>query len=402
MHFLDMNIHFPKMKRIFSSFLLWSLALAGLIFIVDIFVVEYKLLRFFFINIYTPFLIIITLFAFYFAYKTPKKLGHFIITGILLYNIFAYLSLYKSVFFSEFESIKYFYIGILLESLVFMFGLGYKVKLLYVEKMKAQQKIILEQKENQLLKENYGKELERKLQTQAEELKIVQMKAEQEKLNLVKVDFEKELKHLRLVSLQSQMNPHFIFNALNSIKVFLIENDKEKAVYYLNKFSKLIRKILESSRSESHSLDEELELIELYINIENIRFEEHIDFSIEKNPDVNSSIIKVPPLILQPFVENSIWHGLMLSNKEKHIFIKTYIENNKVILSLIDNGIGRKASEQQKNKKVFKKKSVGLKLTQERLTYFNQKYNVNYKFKIIDLDPSLNKGTGTEIQFCFE
>ena len=401
MHFLDMNIHFPKMKRIFKSFLLFSLVIAGLLFVLDIFIVNHRILRYFFLNIYTPFLIIITLFAFYFAYKTPKKLGHFIISGISLYVIFAYLALYKSIFYREIEPIKYFYIGILLESMVFLFGLGYKIKLIYDEKMSAQQKIILEQQENQLLKENYGKELEHKLQIQAKELIIAQNKAEQEKINLIKADFEKELKHLHLVSLQNQMNPHFIFNALNSIKVFLIENNKEKAVYYLNKFSKLIRKILESSRSESHSLEEELEIIELYINIENIRFDEHIFFSIEKSPDVKISTIKVPTLILQPFVENAIWHGLMLSKNEKYLKIKLYKENGIAKLSIIDNGIGREASLKQQNRKSYKKESVGLDLNQERLKFFNQKQNVNYSFKLIDLYNNDGVACGTEIQFTF-
>ncbi len=402
MHFLDMNIHFPKMKRVFSRFLLWSLALAGLIFIVDIFVVDYKLLRFFFINIYTPFLIIITLFAFYFAYKTPKKLGHFIITGILLYNIFAYLSLYKSIFYREFESIKYFYIGILLESLVFMFGLGYKIKLIYAEKINSQNKIILEQKQNQLLKEKYRLELEYKLNKQAQELNRTQQKAEKEKIDFMKIEFENQIKDLHLASLQSQMNPHFIFNALNSIKVFLIENNKEKAVYYLNKFSKLIRKILESSRVESHSLEEELEIIALYLSIENIRFEEAISFSIKKNPDVVISKIKVPPLILQPFVENAIWHGLMLSKNKKRIEIEVFSEDNVTKLSIKDNGIGRKKSLLLNKKKTVKKNSVGLKMSEERIAYFNQKHQLKNNFQILDIEDKKGNALGTEILFSFQ
>ncbi len=402
MHFLDMKIHFPKMKRIFTNFLLVSLSLAFVIFTVDVFVENVNLLRPFFIYIFIPFLLIITVFAFYFAYKTPKKLGFFIITGILFYNIFAYMALYKTVMQTEPEPLIYFFIGILLESLVFMFGLGYKIKLIYDEKINVQEKIIAEQIENQLLKERYGQELENKLKKQANELIKTQKKAEEEKLNFVKVGFEKELNHLHLVSLQSQMNPHFIFNALNSIKVFLIENNKEKAVYYLNKFSKLIRKILESSRIESHSLEEELELISLYLSIENIRFDDSIQVSIETEPDISFSIIKVPPLILQPFVENAIWHGLMLSKKEKRITIKVYKQDNKVKVSLIDNGVGRDASFSLKKKKSFKKESVGLKMTEERISFFNQKHKLNYSFKINDLKDKEGNPFGTEVQFSFD
>ncbi len=283
-----------------------------------------------------------------------------------------------------------------------MFGLGYKIKLIYDEKINAQKKIISEQIENQLLKERYGKELEIKLNEQAKELIRAQKKAEKEKLNFVKVGFEKELNHLHLASLQSQMNPHFIFNALNSIKVFLIENNKEKAVYYLNKFSKLIRKILESSRIESHTLEEELNIISLYLSIENIRFEDEINYVIEKTSSLSLGSIKVPPLLLQPFVENAIWHGLMLSSKEKKIAIRVYGDGAKIKLSLIDNGIGRKASGKLKQKKSFKKESVGLKMTEERLSFFNKKHGFDYSFEFIDLEDETGDALGTEVRFIFE
>lgn len=402
MQFLDMKIHFPKMKRIFTHFLLVSLSFAFALFILDIFIPTQDTLRLFFIYIFIPFLLIITLFAFYFAYKTPKKLGVFIITGILFYNIFAYIAFYKSIMKTEPEPLIYFFIGILLESLVFMFGLGYKIKLIYNEKINAQKKIISEQIENQLLKERYGKELEIKLKDQAKELIRAQKKAEKEKLNLVKVGYEKELNHLHLASLQSQMNPHFIFNALNSIKVFLIENNKEKAVYYLNKFSKLIRKILESSRIESHSLEEELGIISLYLSIENIRFEDEIKYAIEKTTHFSLATIKVPPLFLQPFVENAIWHGLMLSSQKKKITIKVYEEKGILKLSLLDNGIGRKASLLMKQKKSFKKESVGLKMTEERLSFFNKKHGFDYSFEFIDLEDETGNALGTEVRFIFE
>src|SRR5690606_9182017 len=145
-----------------------------------------------------------------------------------------------------------------------------------------------------------------------------------------------------------------------SIKVFLIENDKESAVYYLNKFSKLIRKILESSRTESHSLEEELNIIELYLKIENIRFDDHIHFTVDIDPKVNLTTIKLPPLILHPFVEKSISHGLMLRKEEKHIKIRVFLDQNSIKLSLFDNGIGRKASDELKSQKSYKKEPVGL------------------------------------------
>lgn len=109
--------------------------------------------------------------------------------------------------------------------------------------------------------------------------------------------------------LKSQMNPHFIFNSLNSIKLYIINNEKENTVYYLNKFAKLIRKILVVSNEKDISLADELDTMKLYMNIENIRFSNEIDFQINIDKDINLENIRIPSLILQPFLENSLWHG---------------------------------------------------------------------------------------------
>src|SRR5699024_5284737 len=122
--------------------------------------------------------------------------------------------------------------------------------------------------------------LSQKLKEKEKALLHITKKAEEDRVKQIREEFENKINRIELESLQSQMNPHFLFNALNSIKVFLIENEKQAAVYYLNKFSKLIRHILESSRVESISLKEELEVLELYISLENIRFDDKISFSI--------------------------------------------------------------------------------------------------------------------------
>src|SRR5690606_3958204 len=121
---------------------------------------------------------------------------------------------------------------------------------------------------------------------------------------------EKRVLTLEQKMLRSQMNPHFLFNSLNSIKLYIINNEQKNAVHYLNKFSKLIRKILEASSQREISLAEELETVELYMNIENIRFSNEIDFRIDVDKDIFIDNIKIPSLTLQPFLENSLWHGL--------------------------------------------------------------------------------------------
>ena len=398
--FLDMHVHFPKMTRFYRRFMLGGLIVGALIFIFEILSFKVGYYSYFFIYVFLPLLFVLTLIAIYLAYKTPNKLGIFVITGVLVYNFFAFFALYKSLHISPGEEpIKYFYIGILIESLVFMFGLGYKVNLINSEKMAAQEAIIQQQDETQKLHTQYQEELEQKLKSQAHELQQAQETAEKEKIKSLEIKFQNELQSLRLASLQSQMNPHFLFNALNSIKYFLIENNKDHAIQYLNKFSKLIRKILESSRIESHSLDEELNIIELYLNIENIRFEEKIQYQIIR--DCPTGSIRVPPLILQPFVENAIWHGLMLSDQSKLLEIRVFKQDGIIKLSLKDNGVGREKSAAIKNQHTVKKDSVGLKLTGERLEFFNQKFGLGYRYVFHDLIDSNGESAGTEVIFSF-
>ncbi|MFC0520203.1 sensor histidine kinase [Mesonia maritima] len=255
--------------------------------------------------------------------------------------------------------------------------------------------------ENQQIKEKQNQFLEEKLKEKENEILFITAKAEEERISRLKSKFEDEIHHLHLVSLQNQMNPHFIFNALNSIKFFLIENDKEEAIYYLNKFSKLIRIILESVQVESITLEKELSILELYVNIENIRFEDKIELKINKPKNSNLKNIMVPPMIFQPFIENSIWHGLMLRKGKKKITLNFSKVENTLVLKINDNGIGRKKSMQNLERKFYRKKSIGLKINKERLKHFNQKRGLNYSFKINDLKNEEGKSSGTEIEFLF-
>ncbi|CDF77867.1 signal transduction histidine kinase [Formosa agariphila KMM 3901] len=209
---------------------------------------------------------------------------------------------------------------------------------------------------------------------------------------------EKQIITLEQDMLRSQMNPHFIFNSLNSIKLYIINNDKEKAVYYLNKFSKLIRKILIASTEKEMTLEDELDTMKLYINIENIRFENEIQFNIGIEKGLNISNIRVPSLILQPFLENALWHGL--SSKKNNKTIDLYVYQNApdyINISIEDNGIGRAKSERINSQKILKRKSVGIAITKARLANFSRRYANDYKFKIEDLYNDRNKAIGTKV-----
>jgi tetratricopeptide (TPR) repeat protein len=198
--------------------------------------------------------------------------------------------------------------------------------------------------------------------------------------------------------LRTQMNPHFIFNALNSIKHYIINNEQKNAVYYLNKFSKLVRKILESSTLKEVSLQEELETMDLYMNIENIRFSNEINYSINVDENLDLSKIKVPPLVLQPFLENAIWHGLSSKKGDKRVVLSVFKPSKKYIqINIEDNGIGRKASAKIKSNKTINRKSIGIELTKERLNNFIKSFKNPFSLVFNDLFDDNKKPKGTKV-----
>ncbi|WP_273568894.1 tetratricopeptide repeat-containing sensor histidine kinase [Maribacter halichondriae] len=209
---------------------------------------------------------------------------------------------------------------------------------------------------------------------------------------------DKKMLTLEQSMLRSQMNPHFLFNSLNSIKLYIINNEKKNAVHYLNKFSKLVRKILEASSLKEIPLAEELETVELYMNIENIRFSNEIDFKITIEDDIDPQLVRIPSLILQPFLENALWHGLSSKEGKKKIDLQVSRGKNGFInITITDNGVGRQAAEKIKESKVLKRKSVGIDITKERLANFSRDYQNYFNVEILDLFDQNNNPTGTKV-----
>ena len=199
--------------------------------------------------------------------------------------------------------------------------------------------------------------------------------------------------------LRTQMNPHFIFNALNSIKHYIINNEQKNAVHYLNKFSKLVRKILESSTLKEVTLQEELETMDLYMNIENIRFSNEIEYEVKVDENLDLSSIKVPPLVLQPFLENALWHGLSSKKGDKKIILSILKPSKEYIqINVEDNGIGRKASATIKSNKVINRKSIGIKLTKERLQNFIKDFENPFSLVFNDIKDENNNSSGTKVE----
>lgn len=192
-------------------------------------------------------------------------------------------------------------------------------------------------------------------------------------------------------ALRSQMNPHFIFNTLNSINSYIIENKKDEASDYLTDFSKLMRIILEHSQKRTVTLSEELSALKLYLELESKRLEAAFDYSINVKAEVDASSVFIPPLIIQPFAENAIWHGLRGKGSGRHleIFVKKYAEGTLVIVQ--DDGIGRHAAE--KNEKIKENNSFGTAATMKRILLHHHKSKV----EIEDLYNEFGKASGTRV-----
>jgi ligand-binding sensor domain-containing protein len=195
-------------------------------------------------------------------------------------------------------------------------------------------------------------------------------------------------------ALRAQMNPHFIFNSLNSIKSFIIRNQKEEAADYLTTFAELIRKILRNSKSELIPLAEEIDALELYMEIENIRLEDKFDVIWHIDEEIKTEGIMVPPLTLQPFVENAIWHGFIHKEGKGELNIRISKHEDYLNVSIKDNGIGREKSKEIE-KKHFRKRSFGIAITQQRLGY---QHKLKNNIEIIDLYNDENTAIGTEVK----
>ncbi len=211
-------------------------------------------------------------------------------------------------------------------------------------------------------------------------------------------DLKRRLVESEQMALRAQMNPHFIFNSLNSIQYFITENDKKSANLYLYIFSELIRKVLDNSKKTSISLDDEIEYISLYLNIESMRFKDKFDYKIEVAPNIETEDVFIPPMLIQPYIENSIIHGLLQKKAgSRHLKIKFEQTEDILICSVQDNGIGRSKAAELQNRSMIKSK-VGTTNPLKRLSILNKLNKRKIDVKIIDLYNGYSVATGTKVK----
>ncbi len=226
----------------------------------------------------------------------------------------------------------------------------------------------------------WQKSVEEKKNTEMELMQIKQQQAE-----------------IEMKALRAQMNPHFIFNSLNSINKYILKNDQVNASKYLTRFAKLIRLILDNSNSQEVALSDELEALRLYVEMEALRFTNKFSYEIVVHENVHADSLQVPPLIIQPYVENAIWHGLLHKESGGKLLVDVTASDNQLKCIVEDNGIGRNRAKELKSKTATTNKSLGMKLTEERITMLNKHASLNASIQIIDLQNQLGEAAGTKV-----
>ena len=199
---------------------------------------------------------------------------------------------------------------------------------------------------------------------------------------------------LALKSLRSQMNPHFIFNALNSVNSFIATNDERTANKYLSDFSKLMRSVLENSEEDFIPLEKEIELLELYTKLEHFRFKDKFNYNISIDENVKVSDFQIPPMLLQPYIENAVWHGLRYKKEKGKLEINvTQNSNEEITITIIDDGVGRKKSKALKTENQQKQNSKGMGNIKKRVSILNEMYKDKVDVFINDFQEADDTGT---------
>ena len=228
-------------------------------------------------------------------------------------------------------------------------------------------------------------------------IRLNQLKKEQEKESKTQIEIAKnELKALR-----AQMNPHFLFNSLNSIQHYIINNKGDEAVFYLNRFAKLMRMILNNSEKSSITLNEEIEALKIYIDLERMRFSNLFEFEITVDKALDGDYEQIPAMLLQPYVENAILHGLMPKNANGFLKINFFVKDNFIHVSIEDNGIGRKKAQELKNQSRKNHASMGMKITTDRLRLLSDVQQTSYSVNFTDLYDEKQNAAGTRVEIIW-
>lgn len=211
----------------------------------------------------------------------------------------------------------------------------------------------------------------------------------------LKTEFDKKIANIEMAALRAQMNPHFLFNSMNSIKYFILNEEPGLANKYLTKFSRLMRMVLRNTESQFVSLAEEVEALRLYIEMESLRLNSGFEYQIDIDADLNQDEILVPPLIIQPYVENAIWHGLRRKKDPGHLYVGIHQKESHLTIVVEDDGIGREAAMAARNKPAARK-SFGTRIAKDRIALVSETLGMRALVRITDLKQD-NQPAGTRV-----
>jgi sensor histidine kinase YesM len=216
----------------------------------------------------------------------------------------------------------------------------------------------------------------------------------------LKTNLNQRIAQVKMEALRSQMNPHFVFNCLSSLKLFVEKNETEKASDHISKFATLLRRVLDDARTDTETvtLERELDTLRRYVELEMIRFKDKFEFRMDIDPNLDTENLELPPLILQPYVENALLHGLQhKTNGKGLLLIQVRNEGDFCKITVEDNGIGREAAKAIKARNPILQKSHGLNVSAERLEYFSQKYQIQANVETVDLYSPDSTPAGTRL-----
>ncbi|UYQ92529.1 histidine kinase [Chitinophaga horti] len=276
--------------------------------------------------------------------------------------------------------------GVLLQALFFAAGLSYRNKLVHQEKTKTQELLIKQLNKNKELQRKLNEQLEELVKEQTTEILRKKQELEEQRKLQLEIEYGKKLSEIELKAIRAQINPHFIFNCLNSIQLFVMQRDYEYAQKYLSDFSYLIRKTLDFSRRNFISLSDEITYLNTYLGLEKMRFEHKMEYEIIVDPTIPTGELEVPAMLLQPYVENAVKHGM---NNEAHTTGKLTIrfsqDDDEEMLECVieDNGIGIERSKAIRQLPAHHQSS-GMEISLNRAELLNKMYNTEIQIEIID------------------
>ncbi|MFY0253258.1 histidine kinase [Chitinophaga sp. 30R24] len=289
--------------------------------------------------------------------------------------------------------------GVLLQAMFFLAGLSYRNKLVHLERTRTQELLIKQLNKNKELQRKLNEQLEELVKEQTTEILRKKQELEEQRKIQLETEYDKKLTEIELKAIRAQINPHFIFNCLNSIQLFVMQRDYEFAQKYLSDFSYLIRKTLDFSRRNFISLADEITYLNTYLGLEKMRFENRMEYEIIVDPVIATAELEIPAMLLQPYVENAVKHG-MTNPKQPTGLLTIYF--NQVAADMLeciiaDNGIGIARS---KSLRMLPKhhQSSGMEISQNRAELLNKMYNTEIHIEIIDRSAEDEVDSGTVVK----